>query len=325
MPLNDYLTGIDRYTNGPRQDVSNAAKDLSTLQVGAGALPAKLKEALNTKLNNNRDLINQQADTMQTYFNSGANAREKYQDVWDPFKKANLVQQDRSAALRPYDILSGVLENRMGSVNDIVQSGIQGWQGMVNAATTKAELAKSMLANALSQYGIGVGQENNYNQLSLDAAKAKESSRQFGISSGMEQQKINNQSSQFSQELAAKFKLASMSGGSGGGGTGPGGSYTAADIQGIADGLMGLGPGMTAQDIAAVTTDKNINAVWAELNKKKAAEASKVEQLNREKAAADAEKAKNGIFARTGNWISDYFKGNEFQPTIYGGTFVPKK
>ena len=217
MAINDYLQGINRATAGEKTDVSNAAQDLSTLQAGAGSLPSKLKEALNLKLNNNKDIIEQQADTMQEYFSSGAKAREKYQDVWDPFKKAALVAQDRTMALRPYDVLSGVLENRMGSVNDIVQSGIQGWQGLVNAATTKVDLAKSNLATALQAYMSAVGSQQNEDQMSLEAAKAAESSRQFNLNYGLEQTKITNQDKQFYDDLNAKLKIASMSAGGKGG------------------------------------------------------------------------------------------------------------
>jgi len=207
MAIQDYLSGIQSATSGAKQDVSNAAKDLSTLQVGAGALPAKLKEALNTKLNNNKDIINQQSETMQNYFNSGAEARNKYQDVFDPFKKAELVQQERSMALRPYDTLSGVLENRMGDVNDIVQSGIQGWQGMVDSASTKAELAKFNLSNALQEYMQAADMQQSADQMDMQQS-------QFDKNYGLDVQKFNESVRQFDKEYA--LKQLQLSGGTGG-------------------------------------------------------------------------------------------------------------
>ena len=214
MAIADYLSGINRATEGQKTDVSNAAKDLSTLQVGAGSLPSKLKEALNTKLNNNKDIINQQSETMQGYFNSGAQAREKYQDVFNPFEKAKLVQQDRSMALRPYDTLSGVLENRMGTVADTVTAGVQGWQGLVNAATTKAELAKSNLQTALSSYFKAADMQSAADDMAFKKAQAEEASRQFNLNYGLDVKKVDNQMDQFNRELA--LKAASMRNGSGG-------------------------------------------------------------------------------------------------------------
>ena len=204
--INDYLQGINNATAGQTADVNMATQDLSTLQAGAGNLPQKLKDALNTKLNNNKDIINQQSETMSNYFNSGAEARQKYQNIWDPFEKAKLVEQQKSMALQPYDVLSGVLENRMGTVNDIVQSGIGGWQGATNAATTKLQAAQSNLANALQAYQLASTQQSAEDQARAQAAAAEESKRQFGISSGQEQQKINNQVNQFAQDLAARLK-----------------------------------------------------------------------------------------------------------------------
>jgi hypothetical protein len=115
-------------------------------------------------------------------------------------------------ALRPYDTLSGVLENRMGSVSDIVNAGVSGWKGLVDSATTKLDTAKSTLATALQSYMSAVGQQNTEDDMNLKIAQAKESSRQFGINSEKDQQKIDNQVKQFNQELALKIKAANASG-----------------------------------------------------------------------------------------------------------------
>ena len=184
MAINDYLNGINQATSGAQGNVTAAAKDLSNLQAGAGSLPSKLKEALNTKLNNNKDIISQQADTMQNYFNAGPQAREKYQNIWNPFTKASLVEQQRTMALRPYDVLSGVLENRMGNVNDIVNAGVSGWQGLTNAASTRLGAAQNNYGNSLANYTTAIGQQQA-------ADTAAEQKRQFNAEM---QYKVNHPS-----------------------------------------------------------------------------------------------------------------------------------
>jgi len=310
MAINDYLSGINQATAPAQANVNAAAADLANLQAGAGSLPAKLKEALNTKLNNNKDIINQQADTMGAYFNAGPQAREKYQDVFDPFKKASLVQNERTMALRPYDVLSGVLENRMGQVSDIVDSGVQGWQGLVNAAGTKAELAKSNLATALQSYMQAVGMQENEDtrnlqasqfdrSYGLDLAKFKESQRQFDIQSSIERSK------------------------SGGGSV----EQQTSDAKDIADFLMGSGlegADFTSALIGA-TNDKNIGLVSKEINKlkasSKAAEQAEVDRKNAELKANSS----NSPVSKLSSWVSNYFKNNAYTPTIYGGYFSPKQ
>lgn len=210
MPINDYLTGIDRFTSGEKQDVQTASQNLADLQTGAGSLPNKLKEALNEKLNYNKDIINQQSDVMQQYFAAPSAARAKYQDVWNPFEREKLVAQDRTMALKPYDTLTGVLDQRMGDVADITTAGVQGWQGMVDAASTQLNAATTRLGTALQAYQIAGGQQSAADELALSVAQFNEANRQFNATMEMNKD-------QFGQQMdLEKLKLAKS--GSGGGG-----------------------------------------------------------------------------------------------------------
>lgn len=202
MPINDYLKGIENYTSGQQTDVKTAAGNLAELQTGAGSLPNKLKEALNTKLNNNKDIINQQSDVMQQYFAAPSAARAKYQNVWNPFEREKLVAQERTMALKPYDTLTGVLDQRMGNVADITEAGVQGWQGMVNAAATQLEAAQTRLGSALQAYQIAGGQQEAADNLALAIANAKEASRQFNATQQLERDKFNEGVRQFDKQFA---------------------------------------------------------------------------------------------------------------------------
>lgn len=179
MPINDYLTGIDRFTSGEKQDVQTASQNLADLQTGAGSLPNKLKEALNQKLSYNKDIINQQSDVMQQYFAAPSAARAKYQDVWNPFEREKLVAQERTMALKPYDTLTGVLNQRMGDVADITTAGVQGWQGMVDAASTQLNAAQTRLSSALQAYQIAGGQQNTADELALSIAQFNQAKKEY--------------------------------------------------------------------------------------------------------------------------------------------------
>lgn len=212
MPINDYLTGIDRFTSGEKQDVQTASQNLADLQTGAGSLPNKLKEALNEKLNYNKDIINQQSDVMQQYFAAPSAARAKYQDVWNPFEREKLVAQERTMALKPYDTLTGVLDQRMGDVADITTAGVQGWQGMVDAASTQLNAATTRLGTALQAYQIAGGQQSAADELALSVAQFNEANRQFNATMEMNKD-------QFGQQMTLEQQKLALSGrGSGGGG-----------------------------------------------------------------------------------------------------------
>lgn len=218
MPINDYLTGIDRFTSGEKQDVQTASQNLADLQTGAGSLPNKLKEALNEKLNYNKDIINQQSDVMQQYFAAPSAARAKYQDVWNPFEREKLVAQERTMALKPYDTLTGVLDQRMGDVADITTAGVQGWQGMVDAASTLLNAATTRLGTALQAYQIAGGQQSAADELALSVAQFNEANRQFQVAQELEQEKFGESIRQFDVDQANRLKVANIGAGDGGGG-----------------------------------------------------------------------------------------------------------
>lgn len=215
MAINDYLTGIDRFTSGEKQDVQTASQNLADLQTGAGSLPNKLKEALNKKLNYNKDIINQQSDVMQQYFAAPSAARAKYQDVWNPFEREKLVAQERTMALKPYDTLTGVLNQRMGDVADITTAGVQGWQGMVDAASTQLNAATTRLGTALQAYQIAGGQQSAADELALSVAQFNEANRQFQVAQELEQEKFGESIRQFDVDQANRLKIAGSSGGGG--------------------------------------------------------------------------------------------------------------
>jgi hypothetical protein len=92
----------------------------------------------------------------------------------------------------------------MGTVSDIVGSGVSGWQGLVNSATTKLDSAKSMLSTALQSYIQAASQQS-------EADQAAEQVRQFEKNYGLDLTKINNQVDQFNQEMSLKKNNASSS------------------------------------------------------------------------------------------------------------------
>jgi len=152
MAVEDYLTEIEKRTAVPKAEMEQAGKKYAELLGGSSTLPYKLKEALQKKLDYNKDIIQQREQVMADYFTAPARAREKYQNIWNPFVRERLVQEAKAQALQPYGVLSDVLEQRMGQVADIVGQGVAGWQGMVQTAGALADLAQKKYTNALNEY-----------------------------------------------------------------------------------------------------------------------------------------------------------------------------
>lgn len=152
MALQDYLTDIKSATAPAQQEYDAATQKLAETKEGQSTVAFKLKEALNKKLNYNQDLILQQNQAMKDYFVAPATAREKYQNVFNPFTKEKLVAESTGQALQEYSNVGDLLTQRMGQVSDVVGEGVAGYQGVVGAAQTLADAASSKYQNAFREY-----------------------------------------------------------------------------------------------------------------------------------------------------------------------------
>lgn len=171
MAVQDYMTEMDQQTGGARQAAEQAGQNLANVSGQAGSLPYKLRDALQKKLDYNQDIIGQQAQVEADYIKAPAEARVKYQDIWDPVKREALVAGARAQAWQPYSTLTGVLDQRMGQVSDIVGQGVAGWQDVVNQANLAYQAARQNYADLMNQYQFAVGQDQFDQQMAETRAR----------------------------------------------------------------------------------------------------------------------------------------------------------
>lgn len=165
MAIQDYLSDIQSYTGGAQAAADQASQQYAQA-AGAGAtLPMKLKEALGAKLNYNKDIIEQQNAAMGDYFAAPAVAREKYQNIWNPFEREKLVATARSQAYQPYANFTDILGQRMGQVSDIVGQGVAGWQSVVQQAAALAQAAQQKYQSVLNEYLSAAGMQEKADTL----------------------------------------------------------------------------------------------------------------------------------------------------------------
>lgn len=153
--MQDYLGQVQEYTQPAREGVQQAGEAYTGMLKEGASLPDQLKQAVQQKLDYNKDLIQQQSGAAADYFAAPAEARAMYQDVHNPFEREKLVSQYRTQQLQPYSTLTDLLGQRMGNVSDIISSGVQGWQGMTDAARAGTQLAQQGYQNVLGEYGMG--------------------------------------------------------------------------------------------------------------------------------------------------------------------------
>lgn len=114
----------------------------------ASMLPQKLKDAINEKLDYNKDLIEQKNKLASEYFQAPSEARAKYADptsanyVFNPFQAEQLVSTTRQQAWQPYQTASDVLTARTGSLADIINAASQAFLGEAGVMKDRAGLAR---------------------------------------------------------------------------------------------------------------------------------------------------------------------------------------
>lgn len=132
-----------------QSNAQSAAQTASNYQSAAALLPSKLRDAIQSKLDYNKDIIAEQNKAMANYFSAPSTARSDYQNVWNPFDREKLVAQATSNAYAPYATLTDILGQRRGQINDIVSAGTGAFNAQVGAQQNAAQLARQSYMDAL--------------------------------------------------------------------------------------------------------------------------------------------------------------------------------
>lgn len=150
--------GIDQYTNNPELTAAATAADTATdtltqYQTASQMLPEALKSAINEKLDFNKAAIEQKNKSMTDYFNAPSQARVDYQDIFNPFQREALVQKATNNAYIPYQTNTEVLAQRLGTIQDIINSATGAFGAQVTSAQGAAQAAENKYARLFGLAG----------------------------------------------------------------------------------------------------------------------------------------------------------------------------
>lgn len=147
---------ITQYFDNP--DITNAqnqanqtAQTATNYNSAASLLPSALKNAIEQKLNYNKDIIDAQSKAEANYFAAPAQARAQYQDIFNPFDREALVAQSVANAYAPYQSLTDILGQRQGNISDIVNAGVGAFNSQVSAEQGAASIAQNNLQNLMAK------------------------------------------------------------------------------------------------------------------------------------------------------------------------------
>lgn len=140
----------------------------------ASLLPVKLKQAIQEKLDYNKDLISSQAQHQADYFSAPATARAQYSDIVNPFDREKLVSQAVNNASVPYNTDSAILAERLGRISDLVTAGTGAFNSEASAAGTAAKNANDQLSSSLdlAKWLYGVNHQGGQSAVAANQARA---------------------------------------------------------------------------------------------------------------------------------------------------------
>ena len=147
-------TQLPDYLTTAQQGAETAAKDVASISSYAGSMPDALKKSIQKAYQDNQDVISQLDTATAQYLQAPSEARVKFQDIWNPFQRENLVSQYTSNKAIPMMSWSGIYGQRMGRAGDLLSAGVGAYESDVAAKQAAAELAQQTYENALNQYQL---------------------------------------------------------------------------------------------------------------------------------------------------------------------------
>jgi len=162
------MAALDEY----RSESERLAKVATEKTSSATVLPDKIKNIINTKLEGNRDIIEQQRAAQGKYFGAGDVAREKFGGTFNPLKKEQLVNQYRTQAFAPYAALSDVRANREGTIGDIVGQASRAGVAEAQSAYGAAGISRQAYQDLLGEYQFGEQLKREDARIALSRASA---------------------------------------------------------------------------------------------------------------------------------------------------------
>ncbi len=160
-------TNIDELLKRLLAQNSQYASSVSNQQTFNDILGAAIKG----KFGENKDLINLQSQNASNYFNAPSEARVKYADIFDPAIREQLASQYANQQGRGLENASQLLQERRGSIADIVGKGVGAYQANLQGQQAALQGTQNAYNMAYQKHTDELSQQFQNKQLSSQHIK----------------------------------------------------------------------------------------------------------------------------------------------------------
>lgn len=137
-----------------RETAQGLANTYQGALAGTSSVTQQIKQKVQEAFNYNKDIVEPLNQATTQYLAAPATARERYQDIFNPFTREKLVSQYTANEALPMLNYSSLLGQRMGSTSDIVSSGVGAYQADVGAKQAAAENARQLYGDLMNEYQL---------------------------------------------------------------------------------------------------------------------------------------------------------------------------
>ena len=155
------------------QQLTKQQSDYLSRLEKAGQLPTIVSEAWNKAGGEEtKALRGEEANLLKDYVSAGAEAREKYKDVWDPFRRDTLASQQKALDYAPIADIRAELAMRA----EALAAATQGAVSMYGAETDRAGTAMGFTESAYNRASDRESEVTRQRERQEDIARAKSNS-----------------------------------------------------------------------------------------------------------------------------------------------------
>lgn len=131
-------------------EITSLSKEASSLAAQEPLIGDLLKKKVQEVYDYNKDITEPLNTATTGYLASPNVAREKFQDIFNPFTREKLVSQYTGQEAVPMLTLSQILGQRMGTMQDLIGAGTNAFKAQVAAKQGEANIAQKELENEIA-------------------------------------------------------------------------------------------------------------------------------------------------------------------------------
>lgn len=153
------------------KDAGKRARDLTYQASSAQAAEPTITDVLRGKVSelyaNNQDVVGNLDTTRASYLASPATARDKYQDVFNPFTRESLVSKYVNTAATPMLAASDLYGQRIGRIDDTIGAGTRAYQADTARKVAEAQMAGGTYEDMLNEFKLLDDMRSRQEELNL--------------------------------------------------------------------------------------------------------------------------------------------------------------